>query len=326
MALHTDEIGKNAAGGTELQASYLEKYVDKALLDKFQIVISRCRVLEDKTRLFWTKDLHTDPEVGRLKDPDFLNLFRYVIHNSDWQREKYADHLGIPPEKHHVLKNAIEPSGVDIFEKLYPEKVKMIYSSTPQRGLSILYAVFEELYKKDQNIELNVYSSFDIYGHQSRNTPFLPLFEKCKEHPGVNYFGSVSHDELLKATDEQHILALPSIWPETSCITAMENMSAGNLIVTNNLGALPETTAGFALQYDYTTNLNAHAARFYDALKRGIDIIRGPRFENKIHGEEISNHLFEQKAYADKFYNWELRGVEWTSFLNNIIENRLNEK
>jgi glycosyltransferase involved in cell wall biosynthesis len=316
MALHTDEIGKNAAGGTELQAAYLEKYVDKALLDKFQIVISRCRELQDKPRLFWTKDLHTDPEVQKLKDPDFLRKFDMVIHNSDWQREKYADYLGIPPEKQHVIKNAIEPSEVDIFEKIHPKKVKIIYSSTPQRGLSILYSAFCELYNDDKNIELNVYSSFDIYGHQSRNAPFLPLFEKCKEHPGINYFGSVPHLELLKATDENHILGLPSIWPETSCITAMENMSAGNLIVTNNLGALPETTAGFALQYDFVNDINSHARIFYYTLKKGIDLIRnGGEINGRTIGFEKRNLLTAQKDYADHFYNWKLRGQEWTEFL-----------
>lgn len=317
MALHIDEIGKNAMGGTELQAKYLEKYVDKELLDKFQIVISRCRELQDKPRLFWTKDMHTDPEVARLKDPDFLNQFEYVIHNSDWQRVMYQAYLGIPWEKQHVLKNAIEPSLVNIKDKTLPQKVKLIYSSTPQRGLNILYSVFDELYKEDKDIELNVYSSFDIYGHYERNKPFLPLFEQCKEHPGINYYGSVSHDEVLKAIDENHIMALPSIWAETSCITAMENMSAGNLIVTNNLGALTETTAGFALQYDYTDNINIHAQRFYDALKKGIDVVRNG---GKIHDVEIGELLYKQKEYADHFYNWNLRGQEWTEFLTKITK------
>ena len=323
MALHTDEVGKNAMGGTELQAALLEKYVDKELLNKFQIVISRCRELQDKQRLFWVKDLHVDPEVQKLKDPAFLKQFEYVIHNSDFQSAMYRAYLGIPWEKQHVLKNAIEPANIDVSDKIHPKKVKMIYSSTPQRGLSILYAVFNELYKEDQNIELNVYSSFDIYGHYERNKPFLPLFELCKQHPGINYYGSVSHEEVLKAMNENHIMAYPCIWEETSCITAMENMSAGNLIVTNNLGALPETTAGYAMMYDYTENVQDHASRFYLEMKKAIAIIRGDSDE-KVHGRYINDHLFEQKKYADRFYNWELRAKEWTEFLKRIKDK--NEK
>lgn len=313
--LHIDEVGRNARGGTELQAEYLQKYVAPDLLDKFQIVISRCRDLQDKPRLFWLKDLPSDPESQKLKDPDFLNLFEYTIHNSDWQREKYHDYLNIPYEKQHVLKNAIEPSIVDIYSKP-TNKVKVVYSSTPQRGLNILYSVFDELYKEDKSIELNVFSSFDIYGHYERNKPFLPLFELCKQHPGINYFGSISHESLLEELKTQHILAYPSIWEESSCITAMENASAGNLIVTSNLGALPETTSGFAMMYDYTSDLNTHANRFYQMLKSAIASIRSGKLDSPY--GSLQTHLEEQKRYIDTFYNWNLRGKQWTSFLTSI--------
>ena len=165
-----------------------------------------------------------------------------------------------------------------------------------------------------------VYSSFDIYGHHERNKPFLPLFDQCKSHPGINYYGSVSHEELKDATKENHILAYPSIWEESSCTTIMENMSAGNLIVTNNLGALPETSAGFSLMYDYQSNLNLHAQNFYNTLKEGIDSIRGNGIGKKINGMSITSLLEEQKKYADIFYNWEFRGQQWTEFLTKLLK------
>lgn len=316
MKLHNDEINKNARGGSEIQAEYLMKYVDPTLLDEFQIVVSRCRELQDRPRLFWVKDLHSDPEVQRLRDDAFLNQFEYVVHNSFYQRDMYRAHLGIPYEKSHVLRNAIEPSVVDIDSKLNPWKVKLIYSSTPQRGLNILYSVFDELYKDDKDIELNVYSSFDIYGHHERNRPFLPLFEKCKAHPGINYYGSVPHEELLERTKEQHILAFPSIWEETSCTTVLENMSAGNLVVTSSLGALPETCSGFASMYDYTPDLQTHASRFYHNLKSAIMTVRG--LQSKVNGYTVDDLLHAQKEYVDHFYSWELRGTEWTEFLTKL--------
>ena len=319
---HQDEIGVKAAGGTELQRDYLYKHVDNSLLEQFQIVISRCRELEDKPRLYWVKDLHTDPEVQKLRDPNFLNNFKYIIHNSDWQRNAYHYFLNIPFEKQHVLKNAIEPLSVHLPNK-YPaykniDKVKLIYSSTPQRGLSILYSVFDELYKEDKNIELNVFSSFDIYGHHQRNIPFEPLFEMCRKHEGINYYGSVPHDEVMRAMVANHIMAYPSLWEETSCITAMENASAGNLIVTNNLGALPETTCGYALMYDYTTDLNEHAKRFYYALKRGIELVRSQR-SNMYENYPLFCVLEEQKRYVDTLYSWRRRKEEWTRFLTEIL-------
>ena len=316
--IHTDEISANAMGGSEIQAKYLTEHVSKDLLDKFQIVISRSRELTDKPKLFWAKETHACPEASKLRNPAFRSQFLRIIQNSDWCREKYHDHFGIPREQQHVLKNAIIPSKIKLYDKpLFQEKVKLIYSSTPQRGLSILYAVFDELYKEDKNIELNVYSSFDIYGHQSRNIPFLPLFEKCKNHPGINYYGSVSHDELIKATEESHILVYPCIYEESFCTTIMENMSALNLIVTNNFGALPETTAGFALTYDYTSDLQEHAKRFYHALKEGISVIRR---EKHFEGCDVIDYLNLQKEYVDRLHNWDIRGKQWTEFLQSLLE------
>lgn len=318
--LSKNEVNENARGGSEIQAEYLNKYVDNELLNNFQIVVSRIRELEDdKIKLFWTKETAKDPESQRLRDQYILDKFLFIIHNSDYQRAQFHELLQVPFSKQHVLKNAIEPSSVKISQKRVKlDKIKLIYSSTPQRGLNILYSVFNELYKEDSNVELDVFSSFDIYGHQTRNAPFEPLFQLCRDHPGINYHGSVSHEELLEETKKSHILAFPSTWEESSCTTVLENASAGNLIITNNLGALPETTAGFALMYDFHLETNVHANRFFNALKYGISVVRN---NIEIDGLSLENHLEKQKEYIDRFYNWELRGREWSTFLRNILGN-----
>ena len=59
--------------------------------------------------------------------------------------------------------------------------------------------------------------------------------------------------ELLK---EMHIYAFPSIWVETSCISAIEAMGAGCEIVTTNLGALYETCTPFGKLVGFDRNLD----------------------------------------------------------------------
>ena len=156
--------------------------------------------------------------------------------------------------------------------------MRVIYHTTPHRGLDILLSVFFQLCDEfnHQNIAgspkivLDVYSSFSIYGWPERDEVFMELFDQCRNHSACNYHGAVPNDQIRAALKQSHIFAYPSTWPETSCISAIEALSAGLDIVTSSLGALPETTNGFATIYQYVEDKEQHAKYFYIALKRTI--------------------------------------------------------
>lgn len=312
-----DEVSSQAMGGTELMKMKLMETVDHELLKKHQIIVSRPRdshFATDKKKILWIHDHHFDSEAVKFKEKSYQDRFDYFVFVSYHQMNNYQLLYGLDPEKCVVLKNAlIEPIEVSIQEKWKSkDSIDIIYTSTPQRGLNILYEVFNELYNEYKDyIKLHVYSNFDIYGHAQRNAPFEELYNKCRNHKGIEYYGSVQHDAVIDALKKTDIWVLPSIWPETSCIAAMEAMSAGNLLVHSNLGALPETTANFSIMYQYVRNLDEHAGFFYEQLKNSIDTIKNNR-------ESLINHLMLQKIYADTFYNWEVRAKEWSIFLQSI--------
>ena len=62
-------------GGTERMFERLKKELDPKLLDKFQIICSRVRDLEDKKRVLWLHDLWNDPENAHLKDDSSISRF-----------------------------------------------------------------------------------------------------------------------------------------------------------------------------------------------------------------------------------------------------------
>ena len=106
--------------------------------------------------------------------------------------QQYQNFLGVPHDHNTcVIETAIEP--VPFIEKPR-DTIRLIYTSTPQRGLQILVPVFEELCKKYDNIELDVFSSFKIYGWESADAQYEQLFERCRQHPKINYHGFASND------------------------------------------------------------------------------------------------------------------------------------
>ena len=309
--MEVNELNKRARGGTELMQERLHNSLPGELLDQFQIIPSRVReIKKDKIPLLWLHDLPNDPESQHLKDPELRKRFKKIVAVSDWQMQLYNLILGVPYSECIVLKNAIVP--IDIEEKQFDGTIRIIYHTTPHRGLELLVPVFDALSKKYDNIILDVYSSFSIYGWEIRDQPYKALFEFCKNHPKINYHGAVSNEEVREALKKSHIFAYPSVWPETSCLAAIEAMSAMNLLVCPNYAALPETTAGLANMYQWSEDTEEHMQRFYGALEAAIVEINKNGFDQL--------RMQFQKHYTDIVYNWDNRAIQWANLLNSLAQ------
>lgn len=308
--IEKNELNQKARGGTELMQERLHSSLPADLLDQFQLIPSRVREIDpNRKAILWLHDLPNDPESQHLADPSLRKRFAKIVAVSDWQMQLYNVVLGLPYSESVVLKNAIYP--IDISEKEYDGTVRIIYHTTPHRGLGILVPVFEKLAERYDNIELDVYSSFAIYGWEQRDEPYRELFERCKSHPKINYHGSVSNEAIREALKRSHIFAYPSVWPETSCLAAIEAFSAKNVVVCPNYAALPETAAGFANMYQWTENHNDHANKFYNVLENAIVQIQK-------NGPDQARLNF-QKQYFDAVYNWDTRALQWKAMLESLV-------
>jgi glycosyltransferase involved in cell wall biosynthesis len=308
--IERNELNRNARGGTELMQERLHSSLPSELLEQFQIIPSRVRELDpDKKKILWLHDLPNDPEAAHLADASQRKRFDKIVCVSDWQMQLYNLISAVPYSECVVIKNAIEPIQID--KKEFDGTVRLIYHTTPHRGLEILIPVFEELCKIHDDIHLDVYSSFKIYGWEERDRQFDELFDRCRSNEKITYHGSVSNEEIREALVRSHIFAYPSIWPETSCLAAIEAFSAKNIVVCPNYAALPETSAGFAMMYPFTENKNHHAVQFAHTLNNAINSVK----ENK----NLETYLDFQKQYFDYFYGWEKRKLEWQNLLTSLV-------
>ena len=311
--LQLNAVSDKAIGGTELMRNWLFTELEKrepGIKDKFQWISTRVRGLEDKQRILWVHDLANDPEVQHLKDKENWNHFERIVFVSHWQQNQFRTHLGFPYEKGVVIQNAIH--SIPEHEKPKDGKINVCYFSTPHRGLELLLNAWEFMRKELKgglNAELNVYSSFKIYDRGHLDEQFRHIYKRAEEMDGVNYHGTVSNDEIREMLKTQHVMAYPSIYEETSCLTLIEACSAGCLCVIPNLGALPETGANFPWMYGYEEDHDKHAQVHGHILGRAIE---------HFWDDDVQNLLKIQRSYFDMFYNWNLRSGQWQQFLHAI--------
>jgi UDP-glucose:(glucosyl)LPS alpha-1,2-glucosyltransferase len=224
----SDGTYTEANGGTELMNRALYERVDKGLLDQFFISKSRVRRVDpDKKNILWLHDLWADPEVQHLKNEKSRERFARLVFVSNYQLGTYNMGLGVPYNQSIVLRNAIDPIP-DVWSTKPKDQVRLIYHTTPHRGLQILVPVMEKLSEfYGDKIHLDIFSSFEAYGWKERDEPYKELFERAKAHPQMTYHGFQPNHVVRDALRQSHIFAYPNIWVETSCIAAIEAMSAG---------------------------------------------------------------------------------------------------
>lgn len=305
-----DEQSKNSHGGTETMKRTLYAKLPPELRDKFQFICSRVREV-DPTRpsILWLHDLAQDPEVNHLKDPESRARFAKLVFVTNWQMAIYNQLLGVPYSESVVLRNAITPIPMHTKPQ---DKIRLIYHTTPHRGLELLVPVFEKIYQDvTKNIHLDVFSSFAIYGWDARDDAYKHVIDRCKNHPAITYHGYQPNEKVREALQQAHIFAYPCIWPETSCLSVIEAMSAGCQVLCPNYAALGETCANFAHMYQWHEDHNTHANIFAHWL---VAVIK------KVDKQPLDDRMKFQKTYFDMFYNWDLRVNQWIGLLNSLLD------
>jgi len=304
-------------GATELQMEMLQKYVSKDILDQVQICTSipgKVPLDPNKLNILWQKNAYNQPNLQEFfRNKDRHTEYDWYVFNSHWNYEKFRYYFDIPTERSVVIKN-----GLDFFpkRKIYKkgDPIKIIHHCTPWRGLNVLLLAMQDI--KDPNITLDVYSSSKVYGSEfseNNDKDFYPLYEQAKQLPNVNYIGYKPHEYIKEVMPNYDLFVYPSIFEETSCVSALEALASGVHVITNNFGALYETCSEWPVYISYSTNYEQMAQDTAVAIKTAA---------NYLHEDFIQDHLDEQQKFYKKFYHWNKKKHEWTTFLKGA----LNEK
>lgn len=170
------------------------------------------------------------------------------------------------------------------------------YCSIPWRGLELLYPIFKIIKQKYSNATLNIYSGMNIYQLEETNQQ-NDIYNKLKALHGVSYSNGIGQIKLASNLYNIEYLTYPNTFPETSCITVLQAMACGCLIVTSNLGALNETMNNMNKYVDIDISK-------FDVNKYVLDFVS--ELEAFIKLSEIDKESMRQanREYIKKFYTW----------------------
>ena len=297
-------------GGSENQLRLLLKNLpDKHFKDINLILNNANHDLIEKGRInvLWMHHFVNQKEAENLGSKDFVDKIDYIVFNSNWNFEKHLYQFKIPENKSIVIKNAIET--INFVEKP-KDKINLVYHTTPWRGLVNLIKIFKKL--NLENVELNICSSTIIYGKKfddNLGKNFKDIFNECKNTKNVNYFGFLENKKIIDLLKKMHIFSYPSVWPETSCIAAIEAMAAGCEVVTTNLGALYETCSPFGTLVNFDRNFDNLEKKYSKTLLNSI---------KNYWSKSTQEKLELQRKAINKTYSWDARSIEWTNFFHEI--------
>lgn len=255
--------------------------------------------------------LHALPDQPGMKLlPAAAPFLDGVVFVSEWQRNTVR--FSGPS---HVIGNGIAPPFENLFasaEELAAAKQnRAAYTTTPFRGLHILIQAFARARLAG---ELEVWSGMQVY--QADNAPFEALFAQARATPRLRLHTPIGQAELAAHLKATAFLFYPSIYFETYCISALEAIAAGLKVISTDLGALSETTLGFAELMPVIGVPPETLLRNFTAL---LEKNEGQFLADR---HAWAEERFAQSREVVRRCSWRTRAKEWEAFLGPRIAAR----
>ena len=231
--------------------------------------------------------------LEEFKDENVKNNIKYIIAVSEYQKQVIAKEIEFDLNKIIVIPNAIDPVIPTSHKFEDVGKPKLIHASSSDRGMEILLRSLRHI---EADFELNIFN--DFYPDLSNINPRLISDKR------INFYGKTPKKTVMKYFASSHIHAYPSTFPETSCLTQMEALSAGCFSVYTDLGALPETSLGYGTMIPIE---ELTPERYAQELTKAINEIKTKGFDYNKQSKEISEK-----------YSWNVAKQNWINFAERL--------
>ena len=233
---------------------------------------------------------------------DVVNNFDYIFCLTNFHKNYVQAMQGISPEKIIVTRNGIDPKKFE-FERPLKNKNKIVWMSSPDRGLGRAIFVMDRLRKNHPDLELHVYYGLENLYKYGLGALADDLKKMMADRPWIKYHGFTEQSKMYRDVADAVVWLHPCNFIETYCITALEMLTLGIYPVTRRLGGLENTLAdaentGMATLLDHDCVSDQEMEAYEKAT------------ENALLGEK-----WKSVSLNPTTLSWESLAKDWLEFL-----------
>jgi glycosyltransferase involved in cell wall biosynthesis/tetratricopeptide (TPR) repeat protein len=258
-----------------------------------------------KTNWLWMHDLNK--EAAFL--PAHAEAYDKVFGVSEWHRDYLKMVYPFLGDKADYLHNGIN---LDRFPDLgfkHKQRFKVVYTSSPDRGLANLLGVWPYIVNQEPAAELHIFYGWDNFdaliakGSWGAKRMKDAIMGRMEGQKGIFWRGNLPQSQLAQELSTAQVWAYPTTFTEVFCISAVEAMAAGLIPITSILGALPEVLGDVGIQIPG----NAGSFAYLEAFKYGCMVA-------------LTDFVFRRKAQYRAFnraplWTWDTAYEKWSKEL-----------
>lgn len=266
--------------------------------------------LTDAPTYLWCHDLMAPGAENALNADKLICL-------SEFHKNYVRSMQGVAEDKIVLSRNGIDPKR---FEGLrVKNKNKVIFPSSPDRGLDRAMLIMDEARKSLPDLELHVYYGLENLEKYGLAEMAKTLRAMMAERPWVKYHGNVDQKTLAKEMGEAVVWLYPANFIESFCITVLESVASGCYPLVRKIGALQNTVKPFAdMGMAEIVDLNAETPEQREEwAKLLVSAVKGAKWQNI----ELSERLLEAMSWESVADEW-IEMMEFSEKLRSVDLNR----
>jgi glycosyltransferase involved in cell wall biosynthesis len=255
--------------------------------------------LKSDLKVLWNHDTLDNPKELRSVH-DEIDLFLVL---SNFHKDNYLLRMPQIDDRLVVTRNGLDFDLLDSSASAAKDPNKVIYASRPERGLkNLLEDIWPRLHRAFPDLRLHLCG----YTMQLDNIP--PELEKtynrigqlAESTPGLVPLGCLDKSEYYRHLSEASLMLYPSVFPEVSCLAALESQALGVPVLTSDAFALSETVVAPQTKIG---GRPGSAQYVNDYVERAMELLANRPLLEKI------GHDSREKI-RDK-YSWDKIAAEW---------------